>query len=82
MDDDKHKPKSVVENDTHKSRYHHFDIHTDRFSSARRPDLVLINKKKRTGHLVDFAVSVEYSAKIKKKRKDIQIFGGPSRLGL
>ena len=32
----------------------------------RRPDLILINKKKRSGHLVDFAVSSDHKVKIKE----------------
>ena len=34
--------------------------------STRRPDQVLINKKKRTCHLVDFAVPGDYRVKIKE----------------
>ena len=36
-----------------------------------RPDLVLINKKKRTCHLVDFAILVDDSEN-KRKKKDKQ----------
>ena len=36
---------------------------------ARRPDLVLINKKKRTCHLVDFAVPVDHRVKVKESKK-------------
>ena len=52
------KPKSVQENETHKI-LRDFKIHMDHSISARRPDLILINKKKRTCHKVDFAVSVK-----------------------
>ena len=41
-----HNPASVLENDTHKHLLV-FDIQTDHLSSTRRPDLVIINKKKR-----------------------------------
>ena len=41
-----HNP-AVLENDTHKLLWD-FDIHTDHLISARRPDLIIINKKKRT----------------------------------
>ena len=35
----------VLENNTHKLLWD-FDIHTDHLISARRPDLIIINKKK------------------------------------
>ena len=41
-----HNPASVLENDTHKLLWD-FDIQTDHQISARRPDLIIINKKKR-----------------------------------
>ena len=37
---------SVLENNTHKLLWD-FDIHTDHRISARRPDLIIGNKKKR-----------------------------------
>ena len=39
-------PASVLENDTHKLLWD-FGIHTDHLISARRPDLIIINKKKK-----------------------------------
>ena len=41
-----HKPESVVENEMHKVLWD-FEIQTDHLSLARRPDLILINKKKK-----------------------------------
>ena len=41
-----HNPAPVLENDTHKLLCD-FDIHTDDLISARRPDVIIINKKKR-----------------------------------
>ena len=41
-----HNPAAVLENDTHKLLLD-FDVHTDQLISARRPDLIIINKKKR-----------------------------------
>ena len=41
-----HKLAPVLENDTHKLQWD-FDIHTDHLTTARRPDLIIINKKKR-----------------------------------
>ena len=42
----KHNPVPVLENDTHKLLCD-FDIHTDHQISTRRPDLIIINNKKR-----------------------------------
>ena len=41
-----HNPAAVLEDDTHKLLWD-FDIHTDHLISARRPDLIIINKKKK-----------------------------------
>ena len=40
-----HNPGHVLENDTHKVLWD-FDIHTDHLISARRQDLIIINKKR------------------------------------
>ncbi len=40
-----HNPAPVLENNTHKLLWD-FDIHTDHLIPARRPDLIIINKKK------------------------------------
>ena len=40
-----HNPALVLENDTHKLLWD-FDIQTDQLISARRPDLIIINKTK------------------------------------
>ena len=42
---------------------------------ARKPDWVLINKKKRTCHLKNFAISIEHRLKTKNR----QIFGFQQR---
>ena len=39
-----HNPPPVLENDTHKLLWD-FDVQTDHLISARRPDLIIINKK-------------------------------------
>ena len=57
--------KSVQENETHKLPWD-FEIQTDHLISARRPDLVIVNKKKRTNRIVDFAVP---ELKIKENEK-------------
>ena len=41
-----HNPASVLENDTHKLQWD-LDVKTDHLISARRPDLIIINKKKK-----------------------------------
>ena len=42
-----HKPESIQENETHKILWY-FEIQTDKLNPARRPDLVLINEKRKT----------------------------------
>ena len=54
-----HNPAPVLENDTHKYLWD-FDIHTHNLISARRPDLIIINKKKRTCKIVNFAVPADH----------------------
>ena len=63
-----HKPESVLENETHKILWD-FKIQTDHLIPARRPDLVVINKKERTCHLIDFAVPADHRVKLKKIEK-------------
>ena len=41
-----HKPAHVLENDAHKPLWE-FDIQTDHLIPTRRPDLIIINKKKK-----------------------------------
>ena len=60
------KPESVLENETHKILWD-FEITTDHPIPARTPDLVLINKKKKTCQLVDFAVPADHRVKMKEK---------------
>ena len=63
-----HKPAPVLENNTHKILWD-IDIHTDHRISARRPDLIIINKKKRTCKIVDFAVPADHRIKLKECEK-------------
>ena len=64
-----HNPAPVLENDTHKLLWD-FDIQTDHLISARRPDLIIINnKKKKTCKIVDFAVPVDHRIKLKECEK-------------
>ena len=45
------------------------EIQTDTVISARRPDLVIVNKKKRTCWIEDFAVPEDHRVKIKESEK-------------
>ena len=59
-----HNPAPVLENDSHKLLWD-FNIQTDHLIPTRRPDLMIINKKKRTGKIVDFAVPADHRIKQK-----------------
>ena len=63
-----HNPAPVLENATHKLLWD-FDIQTDHLILARRPDLMIINKKKRTCKIVDFAVLADHRIKLKECEK-------------
>ena len=65
-----HNPAPVLENDTHKLLWD-FDIQTNHLISARRPDLIISNKKKknRISKIVDFAVPEDHRIKLKECEK-------------
>ena len=64
-----HNPASVLENNTHKLLWD-FDIHTDHLISTRRPDLIIIKKKKkRICKIVNFAVPADHRIKLKECEK-------------
>ena len=63
-----HNPAPVLENDTHKLLWD-FDIQTDHLILARRPDLIIINKKKKICKIVDFAVPADHGIKLKECEK-------------
>ena len=64
-----HNPTSVLENDTHKLLCD-FDIQTDHLISGRRPDLIIINRrKKRTCKIVNFTVLADHKVKLKESEK-------------
>ena len=46
-----------------------FEIQTDHFILARRPDLIIINKKERTCWIVGFAVSADHRIELKEYEK-------------
>ena len=60
-----HKPALVLENDSHKPLWD-FDIKTDHLISARRPDLIIIHKKKSICKIVDFVVPADHRIKLKE----------------
>ena len=65
-----HNPAPVLENDTHKLLWD-FNIQTDHLIPTRRPDLIIINKKKkRTCKIVDFAVLADHRIKLKECEKN------------
>ena len=68
-------PASVLKNDTHKLLWD-FDIQTGHRISARRPDLIIIDKKRkkkkekrRTWKILDFAVPADHRIKLKECEK-------------
>ena len=72
-----HNPAHILENDTHKLRLD-FDIHIDHLISARRPNLIIINKKKRICKIVDFTLPGDHKIKLKeceKKDKYLDLAG-------
>ena len=60
-----HNPASVIENDSHKLLWD-FNMQTGHLIPARRPDLIIINKKTK---IVDFAVSVDHRINLKESEK-------------
>ena len=60
-----HKPESILENETHKILWD-LEIQRDHLVPIRRPELVLMKKKKKICCLVDFAILAEHRMKIKK----------------
>ena len=63
-----HNQAPVLENATHKILWD-FNIQTDHLIPARRPGLIIINKKKWTYQIVDFAVPVDHRIKLKECEK-------------
>ena len=63
-----HNPAPVLENDLHKLQWD-FNIQTDHLIPARRPDLIIINKRKRIFKIVDFAVPADHRINLKGSEK-------------
>ena len=79
-------PESFLDNEMHKLRWD-FEIQTDHRISARRPDLVIVNnkkkKKERTCRTVDFAILADHWVKLKaseKKDKYLDLAKGMKKL--
>ena len=45
------------------------EIETDHLILARRPNLVVVNNKKRTFRIMDFAVTADHRVKLKESEK-------------
>ena len=72
-----HNPAPVRENDIQKILWN-FNIQTDHLIPARRPDLIMINKKMRISKIVDFAITVDHRINRKeceKKDKYLELAG-------
>ena len=61
-------PAPVLQNDSHKLLWD-FNIQTDHLIPARRPDLIIINKRKRICKINDFAVPVDHRINLKECEK-------------
>ena len=65
-----HHPAPVMKNDTHKLLWD-FDIQTDHLISAIRPDLIIINKKKkRICKIINFANPPDHRIKLNECEKN------------
>ena len=62
-----HEPESVLENEDYKILWD-FSIQTDQVTEARRPDLVVVDKKERSCKIIDFAIPGD--SRIEKKEKN------------
>ena len=65
---DKHEPESVLEGEDYKI-LRDFSIQTDHVIEAQRLDLVVVDKKKRTCKIIDFAVPGDSRTEEKEKEK-------------
>ena len=63
-----HNPPPFLENDSRKHLLD-FNIQTDPLIPASRPDLIIINKRKRISKIVDFAVPADHRINLKEIEK-------------
>ena len=61
-------PESVLENEMYKI-LSDFEIQMDHLILARRPELVIVNKKKKTCKIVVFAIPADHRVKLKESEK-------------
>ena len=64
-----HEPKSVLENEDYKILWN-FSIQTEHVIEAPRPYLVLVDKKRRTCKIIDFAVPGD--SRIEEEKEKIE----------
>ena len=60
-----HVPESVLENENYKLLWD-FSIRTDHHIEARRPDLVLVDKSKKSCRIIDLAIPEDSGVKEKE----------------
>ena len=72
-------PAPVLENDSHKLLWD-FNIQTDHLIPTRRPDLIIINKRKRICKIVDFAVPADHRIHLKESEKKDKYLDLPREL--
>ena len=65
----RHNTPPVLENDSHKLQWH-FNIQTNHLILARRPGLIIINKRKRICKIVDFVFPVDHIINLKESEKN------------
>ena len=63
-----HNPAPVLKNDSHKLLWD-FSIQTDHLIPSRRPDLIIINKRKRICKIIDFAIPADHRINLKESEK-------------
>ena len=63
-----HNPAPILENNSYKFVWD-FNIQTDHLIPARRPDLLIINKKPKICKIVDFAVPADHRINLKEGEK-------------
>ena len=67
-----HQPQPVMENESNKILWD-FRVQTDNVIEARHPDLITIDKARKHGQIIDFAVPFDSKVAGKKGKKQISI---------
>ena len=63
-----YKPESVLENEKSQLLWN-FEVQTDHHIEARRPDLIIVDKEKKTCQIVDFAIPGDHRVEMKEREK-------------